>query len=397
VKITGIICEYNPFHNGHAGHIKKTRRLINDETAIVCIMSGNYVQRGDIAVFNKHKRAETAVMNGADLILELPTPYVLMSAEGFADAGIRILDALNICDHISFGSEANDINLLKDTAEIIMSNKAGAITKEQLDEGVSYASAQQHAANILMGKNADVFKSPNNVLGIEYLKALKRIDSKMKPVTVSRTGGEHDSDTGCSASAIRKILLSGDIPEALLPDSVIEICKREILSGRGPVSIENAEQALLSRLRAVSDFSEILGISEGLDQRFKKNVSAEPTIESILMKIKTKRYPMSRLRRILICAALNITKEYKIITPPYIKVLAMNDTGMNILKQARKKAKLPIITKPAAVSKLCETSKKLFNLESSATDLYTLAYQNKNERTGSSEWRTSPVIINIRV
>jgi len=393
MKAVGIICEYNPFHLGHRGHIIKTRNIIGKDAGIVCVMSGNYVQRGDFAVFNKHSRAEMAVRTGADLVLELPTPYVLMSAEGFANAGVYLLNALNICDHLSFGSEINNIDILREAAEIIISNKANEITKEWLDKGVSYATAQQHAACALMGKNANVFKSPNNVLGIEYLKALKRTGSAMKPVTTSRTGGEHDSDTGYSASAIRKELYSGVIPSTLIPESVHEICKNEISSGRGPVSIFNAEQAIISRLRSITDYSDISGISEGLEQRFKKYACNESTIESILHKIKTKRYPLSRIRRVLLNAVLGITKESINIDPPYIRVLAMNAKGMNILKQARKKSKLPIITKPAAVNDLCETSKKLFNSEASATDLYVLAYQNKNEQEGSREWRKSPIII----
>jgi len=287
MKTAGIVCEYNPFHSGHLGHIRKTRSIIGDDSAIVCVMSGNYVQRGDFAVFCKHARAESAILNGADLVLELPTPFVLMSAEGFACAGVHILNGLGVCDYLSFGSEINDIGILQEAAEIIVTEKADTITKEQLDKGDSYAAAQQHAANILMDKKAEVFKSPNNVLGIEYLKALKKTGSTMIPVTMQRTGGEHDSDNGFSASACRKTLLSGLLPDSLMPDSALDIYKREISTGRGPVFIQNGEQAIISRLRSVKGYSNVLGISEGLEQRFMKYASTEPSIESILKKIKT--------------------------------------------------------------------------------------------------------------
>jgi len=393
MKTAGIISEYNPFHSGHAGHISKTRQVLGDDAAVVCVMSGNYVQRGDFAIFNKHARAKMAVLGGADLILELPTPYVLMSAEGFAKAGVYILESLGVCDYLSFGSECDDIDLLTEAAKSVMTDEADNITRQYLGTGVSYATAQQFAADTLLGKKAKVFKSPNNVLGTEYIKALIKYESNIQPVTFKRTGGDHNSDIGYCGSGVRKILLADDFPITLLPGSSLEICKEEKSSGRGPVSNTHVEQAILSRLRTVTDFSNIQGISEGLEQRFGSCAHTETSIESILIKTKTKRFPMSRIRRVLLCAALNITKEYMLINPPYIKILAMNNKGASILKNARKKSKLPIITKPAAVNNLCETSRKLFNLESSATDLYVLAYKNEACRKGRQEWITSPIII----
>jgi len=393
MKTAGIICEYNPFHFGHAGHIEKTRQILGDKTAIICVMSGNFVQRGDFAILNKHARAEMAIHCGADLVIELPAPYALMSAEGFAKAGVYLLDMLGICDYLSFGSEAGNIELLYDAAETIASNEADILTGEWLGKGLSYASAQQKAAEALIGERADIFKLPNNVLGIEYIKALIDCDSSIQPLTMPRTGGDHDSDTGFSASAIRKAMINGNVPEKLMPEAAVSICSNEILSGRGPVSIKNAEQAILSRLRTIEDYSDIPGISEGLGQRFKRNASNEPSISLILEKVKTKRYTMSRLRRTLICAVLNIrTKDIK-TPPPYIRVLAMNSTGMDLLGKARKKVKLPVITKPAAVYKMDDHSIKMFELEAAATDFYVLAYPDESQRTGGQEWRQSPIIL----
>jgi len=236
-------------------------------------------------------------------------------------------------------------------------------------------------------------KTPNNVLGIEYLKALNKVGSNMKPMTVERTGGDHDSDTGYSASALRKSILRGEMPKAMMTDAVVNICKEEIDAGRGPVSIKNAELAILSRLRNIKDYSTIPGVSEGLDRRIKKHTANETSITAILEKIKTKRYTMSRLRRILMCATLGISKEIVQMPPQYIRVLAMNEKGMELLGIARKKAKLPIITKPASVYKLNETAIKIFELEASATDFYVLAYPNEAQRVGGQEWRQSPIII----
>jgi len=402
MKTAGIICEYNPFHRGHYGHIKKTRQALSDytgneinrDTAIVCVMSGNYVQRGDFAILNKQARAKMALQSGADLIVELPAVYALQSAEGFAKAGVFILDRLGICQYLSFGSESGDINKLNDAADAIISERANTLTKEWLGTGISYASAQQKAADTLLGKESGIFRSPNNVLGIEYIKALKKIGSTIIPITMERTGGDHDSDTGFSASALRKSFIHENIPAQQMTVPAVSIAMEELASGRGPVSMEKAELLLLSRLRAIEDYSAVPGISEGLERRFKRYASYEVSISSIIEKVKTKRYPMSRLRRILMCAALGIKIEDAKTQPPYARVLAMNQKGIELLKIAGERAKLPIIIKPAAVNKLCELSVRIFNLEAMATDFYVLAYTSEKERTGGQEWRQSPLIIN---
>ena len=393
MKTVGIICEYNPFHLGHSGHIEKTRRALGADAAVVCAMSGNYVQRGDFAVFNKHARAKMAVHSGADLIIEMPTPYALLSAEGFAKAGVYLLDKLGICEYLSFGSESGDMELLRSAASAIVTSKAHMITREWLSKGVSYASAQQKAADAVMGAQADVFMSPNNVLGIEYIKAIKDYGSSMRPMTVPRTGGEHDSDEGYSASALRKALLRGSIPAELMPKAAFAASLEEIESGRGPVSVRKAELAVLARLRAIEDYSGIPGASEGLERRFKRYAARETSIASILTNVKTKRYTMSRLRRMLLCAALGIKSEDTRLSPPYLRVLAMNNKGMELLGIARKKTKLPIITKPASVNKLSASAIRMFNLEAAATDFYVLAYPKEEERAGGQEWRQSPIII----
>ena len=392
MKTVGIICEYNPLHKGHQWHIEETRRIIGGEAAVICVMSGNFVQRGDFAIFNKHARAKMAICGGADLVIELPAAYTLQSAEGFARAGVYILDRLGICDYLSFGSEAGDIEVINDAALAISSEKAQLLTREWLEKGISYASAQQKAADAILGKRADVFSSPNNVLGIEYIKALKRYDSNIQPITVKRTGGDHDSDTGYSASALRKSFLSGSLPAALMPETALAISKEEIEAGRSPVSMKRAELAILFRLRSMKDFTDVPGISEGLESRFMRYAKRGSSVASILSGVKTKRYTMSRLRRMLVNASLGIRVDDTKDDPPYARVLAMNSTGKNLLAKARKKTKLPIITKPASVYGLNEAAVKLFELEAAATDLYVLAYQNEEERVGGQEWLRSPIV-----
>jgi predicted nucleotidyltransferase len=397
LKTVGIICEYNPFHFGHSGHIEKTREIIRSDhgcdVAVVCVMSGNFVQRGDFAVFNKQSRAKMAILGGADLVIEMPTPYVLQSAEGFAKAGVYLLEKLGVCDYISFGSESGDVVTLRNAAQAIVTETANQLTKQWLETGISYALAQQKAANVVMGVRGAVFNSPNNVLGIEYIKALNTYASQMVPITIERTGGQHDSDVGYSASAVRKQLLCDAVPMSLMPDFACDICAEEIASGRGPISINRAEQAILSRLRAIDDYSAVPNISEGLEKRFKRYATTEASIVSILTNVKTKRYTMARIRRILMCAVLGITLQDTAKPPPYIRVLAMNTTGMKLLSKTRTKAKLPIIAKPASVYELNDTAIKLFNLEASATDFYVLAYPKEEERKGAQEWRLPPVVV----
>ena len=419
MNTAGIICEYNPFHNGHAAHIDATRRMLGTDAAIVCIMSGNFVQRGDFAVFNKHARAKAAVLCGADLVIELPSPYALSSAERFAAAGVSILDSLKICSHISFGSESGDITALARAAEAIVTQKADNVIKEWLDKGIGYAAAQQKAANAVLGRHADLFLAPNNLLGIEYLKAINASDSSLCPVTVKRTGAAHDSGAGCSASAIRNMLseqTSGQSaacavfedrgpgergnpkeqppcsPWEYMPPAAAEVFREEIEAGRGPVTMKKAELAMLSRLRATGDYSKLPDASEGLEYRFARYAASEPAVGDVLEKIKTRRYAMSRLRRMLMCACLGITADDTLISPPYIRVLAMNRTGMNLLKAARSKTTTPVITKPASAKTMPGRVGELFLKEAAATDFYSLAYQEESERTGGREWRDSPVV-----
>jgi len=393
MKTAGIICEYNPFHLGHAGQIEKTRKELGGDCAIVCVMSGNYVQRGDFAVFNKHARAGMAVRCGADLVVELPVPYALSSANGFAMAGVYILDSLGICDYISFGSESGDIDALKDAAEAIVSKEAEEAIREWLGTGLPYASAQQKAADAVLGARSEIFRHPNNLLGVEYIKAITALGSALRPITVKRTGGAHDGDAGYSASRLRKMLFVDDEPWEFMPQAAAVMCMEEIASGRGPVSMKRCELAMMSRLRAMSDFSELPDATEGLDRRILRYAASAPTVGAILENVKTKRYAMSRLRRMLMCACLGITAKDTAKPPPYARVLAMNQTGMLLLKTARKKASLPVITKPASVHRLSGRAVRLFSKEAGATDFYTLAYPDESKRTGGQEWRQTPVIV----
>ena len=393
MRVIGVICEYNPIHPGHVAHIEKTRTALGSDCKVLCVMSGNYVQRGDFAVFEKHARAEAAVVCGADLVVEMPTPYTLLSAEGFASAGVFILEKTGICDFISFGSESGDIAAIREAAKAIVSLKATEQLKAKLKEGMSYARAQQEAANVILGENADIMRSPNNLLGVEYMKALTEMDSKITPITIRRIGGAHDGTSGYSASALRRKLIFGEKIWADVPSAAARVYMNEIAEGRGPISMALYEQAMMSRLRAAGDFSHLPGISEGIDRRMLRYVKSEPTILKMMECIKTKRYAMSRIRRMIMCACLGITALDTCGPPSYIRVLAMNSAGKELLREMRVKAELPIITKPASVKKIKGSAAAMFQKESYATDFYALAYQNENCRQGGQEWLMGPRVV----
>ena len=216
MKSVGIISEYNPFHNGHKYHIENAKKLSGAECA-VAIMSGNYVQRGDVAVFSKYKRAEIAVRCGIDLVIELPAYFSLKSAEGFARGGVSLLHAMNV-DYISFGTETDDLNLLKESAKVLKEEKGDfkTVLKEHLSKGKPFAAARQAAFNSVFKKGSDIIMKPNNILATEYLAALSTLKSDMKPIPVKRAGTDHDSENTngnfSSASNIRKLLAKcGDV------------------------------------------------------------------------------------------------------------------------------------------------------------------------------------------
>lgn len=381
MSIAGIVCEYNPFHLGHKYHIEKTRELLGGDAGIVCVMSGNFVQRGDCAVFGKHTRAKTAVLNGADLVIELPVPWVLSSAEGFAYGSVSLLNSLGVVTHLSFGSESGNISELRDLVKEIKDSEDRI--KDLMNTGISYASARQKA---LDPKFSELIASPNNILGVEYLKALYKLGSHIEPITITRHKTDHDSETPsdnfASASFIRNTILNG-IPEwQYIPENAAEIFRNE------PVhSLKYCERAIISKLRSMTaeEYDSLPFGGEGLGQKFLSSAMTETSLSAIMEKTKSKRYPMSRIRRMMLCAWLGISPADSKGEPPYIRVLAANEKGCEMLREIKKKTELPIITKPAAAKDL-----ELFRLEAKTTAQYNLTAE--EILSGNTEWNTSPFI-----
>ncbi|MEL4106221.1 nucleotidyltransferase family protein [Oscillospiraceae bacterium WX1] len=395
MKIAGIISEYNPIHNGHVHHIAETRRLLGADTAIVCAMSGNFVQRGELAVFSKHARAEAAVLCGADLVVELPLPSVLSSAALFALGGVALLNALGVITHLSFGSEAGDVAPLAEVAEGLLRPEMDGLIQKELMLGVSYAVARQRAAYRLFGEKACLLETPNNILGIEYIKALKTLGASMLPVTVRRLGAAHDSPGNESASALRAQMRAGKEIWPFIPEEAGRLYRAEIAARRGPVFMAGIETALLARLRMLKpdDFAALPDASEGLERRLMRAALTAPTLEALYGMTKTKRYALSRLRRMVMCAALGLTASESRAMPCFARVLALNKTGMAVLHHIKETSSLPVITKPASAKGLNGPALSLFRKEAAATDFYVLACPGAENRSGGQEWMRSPRIV----
>ena len=377
-KVAGIVAEYNPFHRGHAHQIAETRRLLGDDCAVLCVMSGDFVQRGDAAVFDKFARAEAAVRGGADLVLELPLRWSLSSAEGFARGGVSLLKASGVVTHISFGSETGDLAALQRAADALNSPALGALLREELQTGVSFPAARQRALERLIGADAAVLSNPNDLLAVEYLRAVSALGAPLEPIAVQRLGAGHDQPGEGdypSASQLRAWMREGRDVSAHLPAA----------PAVPPVFPEDLELAVLSRLRMLPQeaFAALPDAAEGLENVLFQAVHSESTLEAILEKAKSKRYPMSRLRRMLLCAALGIKKADGL--PPYLRVLAANEQGRALLHGMRRAASLPVVTKPAAARGMPE-----FRLTADAHDLYVLAQPDK---TPGQDWRHTPAML----
>lgn len=394
MKIIGIISEYNPFHLGHSFHIEESRKRVGDSSAVVCVMSGDFVQRGEAAIFSKYARAEAAVRAGADLVLELPLPWCLSSAERFSRGSVGLLGALNCVDFLSFGSECGDISAMSAVATALMDPLTHKEIYEELRTGVSYPAARYIALKKSLGSLADLLQTPNNILGVEYLKAIFDLRLRLEPITVQRQGAGHDSEGG-SASDIRDILKRGGSASHYMPKPVEKVLKREHEQGRGPVFTDSLETALLSRLRMLDEgaFSQIPDDSEGLGNRLYTAAREESTLDAVLATAKTKRYTLSRLRRMCLFAALGIQKGMAEELPPYARVLAFNEAGRRALREMSDKSSIPVITKPAHVKELDPASRAIFELTSSAHDFYVLGYPAREERWGRADWRTGPAVV----
>ncbi len=337
MDITGIICEYNPLHIGHKKQLDIIRRL-HPDTGIVCLMSGNFVQRGMPAVVDKTIRAEAAVRCGADLVLELPVTSALSSAEGFAAEGVRILGSF--CSRLCFGSESGSKESLLATARILLSEAFPEALRKHLDQGLSFPAARQAALEDL-GADTHTLTQPNDILATEYCKAILQQGLSMEPMVIRREGGYHDREAdeeNPSATAVRRLMLEGSAWLDYVPAQA-----RPILSQANLHALSAGEKAILYRLRTMTkaEYEALPFGSEGLWRKLMHNAMSLSTLEEILTATKTKRYTRTRLDRMVMCAFLGISQKDLECPAPYTRVLAFNQKGREILKTARKTGCFP--------------------------------------------------------
>jgi len=402
MHVAGIIIEYDPLHTGHVHLMNETRRALGADTAIIGVMSGNFVQRGEFAVAQKYSRAKAAVESGMDLVLELPLPWAAATAERFADGGVQALAGTGVVTHLAFGSECGDVEALKRLAGVLCSRELEEHLKQELAAGDSFASARQRAvAKLTAPEDAALLARPNNILGVEYCKALLRRHSEIVPVTVPRKGSGHNArlqdGEHPSASAIRELLLVGERERALelMAPSMREAYLEEERAGRAPVFSRNCERAILARLRTMTreDFAALDEGKEGLYNRLYDASRSAVGVETLLESAKTKRYTHARLRRMVLWAYLGMEPRALPENIPYLRPLAANERGRELLGKMRKTTSIPVVMKTKQIRELGEEARKLFDLETRAADLYTLAYPDLSAAIGGSIGREGLILI----
>lgn len=389
--ILGIVSEYNPFHNGHLMHLQKSKELTHTDFTIA-VMSGNFVQRGDTSIVDKWTKAEMALKSGVDLVIELPTLYAISSAENFADGAIKILNSLGIVDYVSFGSEIGEITPLDDVASVLYKEpkEFSSLITRQLRSGLSYPKARELAIQMYFGssqKYTDVLENPNNILGIEYLKSLKRLKSPITPITLKRKYSDYNSNdikSGiASATAIRTMLQKGKNIHYVVPYETYELLEEKKKYGQIIPSLSIFSKEIIYTLRkmTLSEIATLPDVSEGLENKIKAAANTSNNLEELILKIKSKRYTQSRIQRILLYALLNISEKDIAMSKkqmPYIRVLGFNKNGKKIISAiANQNPKLQIIV---SVKKFMEnnTDKHLHTMISKdifASNVYTLGYE----------------------
>ena len=392
-KVIGIVAEYNPFHNGHLYHLQKSLQMTHSSYS-VAVVSGNFTQRGSTSLVDKWAKAEIAIKNGIDLVLELPLLYSISSAENFAEGAIKILDSLKVVDYLSFGSESGDISTLNMIADILYKEPKAYknILSHELSKGLSFPKARENA--LLMYLNdirrfSNVLSSPNNILGIEYLKALKKLKTPITPITIERyNAGYHDTSYNgnvASATAIRNIVKNNgwDILRKVVPENTFSTLLENIKVGHVVPDLSVFEKQIIYNLRKMSiqEIAELPDVSEGLENAIKNAANSCNSVVEFLNIIKSKRYTNTRIQRILLYALLGITKKDMALSKkaiPYVRVLGFNNKGKYLISEiAKANPKLEIIT---SVKKYMDTSnnknsKYLLEKDIWATNVYTLGYE----------------------
>lgn len=408
-RVLGIIAEYNPFHNGHMYHLEEAKKKSGAQYSI-CVVSGNFVQRGNTSILNKWKKAQMALLNGVDLVIELPTIFSISSAENFSLGAIKILNSLKIVDAISFGTETDDFAALNNISTIINEEpkKYKDFLIKELKNGISFPKARENALMLYLDDNkrySNILNAPNNILAIEYLKSLKRIKSTIQPIPIKREKVYYNDniivDEFASATAIRNLLKNKEFSEIrkVVPKSTYEILYKETELGNVVLDLSMYEKEIIYNLRkmSVEEIANLPDVSEGLEYNLKNAANFCNNMENLINIVKTKRYTQTRIQRILIYALLGITKKDMLLAKrnnPYIRVLGFNEKGKELLSKMNKaNPKLQIIT---SVKKFIDVNsnkvdKRLLDIDIFATDVYTMAC--KHESLANLDYTKNMIIL----
>lgn len=393
-RVIGVVAEYNPFHNGHYYHLQATKEITGAEYC-VAVISGNFTQRGDTSIVNKWAKAYMAICGGADLVIELPTVYSISSAENFASGAVKILDNLKVVDAISFGAEANDLATLNNIANVLYEEPKAYtnILSHELKKGISYPAARENALMMYLNdikRYANTLSSPNNILAIEYLKALKIQKSKLAPIMIKRKKVYYNDnkivDDFASATAIRKLLQDGEYANLrkVIPRSSYTIIGQESRKGGMVLSLAKYEKEIIYALRkmTVEEIADLPDVSEGLQFAIKNAANEANNLKDLISNIKSKRYTQTRIQRILLYALLGIDKKLmensrKVV--PYVRVLGFTQKGKSLLSEiSRRNPKLNIITSLKKYMNQNQNKNKvlaeMLEKDIFATDVYTLGY-----------------------
>jgi len=362
VRVLGLIVEYNPFHNGHLYHLKKSVELINPDYT-VAVMSGNFVQRGEPAIVDKFARTQMALSYGADVVFELPFVYCVQDAGGFACGSVGVLHRTGAVTDIVFGSESSDIGILNEISGILSSQpqEYTIILKKYLKEGLSFPNARKYAILDYLSsqsypiENIQLLEKSNDILGLEYLNYLKQYGSSIQAHCIARQGSSYNDETVtnhlASATAVRNIIKEENIEflKELIPEKSFEIILNEFKKGKGPVFFDSMREIILSKIRLMNknDLLKIYGIKEGLEDRFYNYSRRSMDLECLLKNLKTKRFTYSRLKRALVHILFNLSekeiKTYNSQGPQYLRVLGFNTKGKELLAHIKKKSRYPLI------------------------------------------------------
>ena len=378
MKIIGLTAEYNPFHRGHAWQLARIRERFGSDAAVVTVLSGCFVQRGEPALFDAHARAEAAVHCGADLVLELPLPWAISSAQGFARGAVTLLESLGCVEELAFGSESRDLAELQAARRLLEDPELKPLLHEGLAAGLGFAAARQQAAERLVGGEVPQLRRRNDILALSYLEALEGLNSPIRPCPIPR----------CEEYAPASALREREDYLSFLPEEAAEVFRREAAAGRGPVRPVDLELPILAVLRSLpaEKWGTLPDRGEGLENRIRKAALEAGSWEEFIRLGVTKRYPAARIRRMALAAFLGVTREISAGSPPYLRVLALNKRGAEVLNGSS--PRLPVLIRTAKGK-----GNPILELEQRASGLYALAFRNPEERRGDRGWKQSPFIM----